>query len=243
MEVYLWQGWQPEDTQCTGSAKMRWDSERKCAMETVLQYCKGQRSHTSILNILFKVLQYSSQILHHHFFNIEKKINQRGHKNLQITDFTLTVESCRNDFRSNVFVWVMLFLCKVSNILYLNVRSLFWLKFSFCFSIQHWPTEKNPRRPPLAYLILAGCEPLTFTNIFPYWEKDPNIASKVGDGLSFTAVSVLWSVGVRELSQLHSLNWRLFCPTHRSKSAVLFSILLFRCYVWLNVLQKDRVWA
>uniref|UniRef100_A0AAX7TDI7 HP domain-containing protein n=1 Tax=Astatotilapia calliptera TaxID=8154 RepID=A0AAX7TDI7_ASTCA len=76
MEVYLWQGWQPEDTQCTGSAKMRWDSERKCAMETVLQYCK----------------------------------------------------------------------------------------------------EKNPRRPPLAYLILAGCEPLTFTNIFPYWEKDPNIA-------------------------------------------------------------------
>uniref|UniRef100_A0A7N6ADG8 HP domain-containing protein n=1 Tax=Anabas testudineus TaxID=64144 RepID=A0A7N6ADG8_ANATE len=72
MEVYLWQGWQPEDTQCTGSAKMRWDNERKCAMETVLQYCK----------------------------------------------------------------------------------------------------EKSPRRPPLAYLILAGCEPLTFTNIFPYWEKD-----------------------------------------------------------------------
>uniref|UniRef100_A0A3B4XDT4 Supervillin d n=1 Tax=Seriola lalandi dorsalis TaxID=1841481 RepID=A0A3B4XDT4_SERLL len=81
MEVYLWQGWQPEDTQCTGSAKMRWDSERKCAMETVLQYCK----------------------------------------------------------------------------------------------------EKNPRRPPLAYLVLAGCEPLTFTNIFPYWEKDTSITSKVGN--------------------------------------------------------------
>uniref|UniRef100_A0A4W6E3M6 Supervillin d n=1 Tax=Lates calcarifer TaxID=8187 RepID=A0A4W6E3M6_LATCA len=79
MEVYLWQGWQPEDTQCTGSAKMRWDNERKCAMETVLQYCK----------------------------------------------------------------------------------------------------EKNPRRPPLAYLVLAGCEPLTFTNIFPYWEKDTNITSKI----------------------------------------------------------------
>lgn len=75
MEVYLWQGWQPEDTQSTGSAKMRWDNERKCAMETVLQYCK----------------------------------------------------------------------------------------------------EKNPRRPPLAYLVLAGCEPLTFTNIFPYWEKDTSI--------------------------------------------------------------------
>uniref|UniRef100_A0A8C2ZYK6 Supervillin d n=1 Tax=Cyclopterus lumpus TaxID=8103 RepID=A0A8C2ZYK6_CYCLU len=75
MEVYLWQGWQPDDTQCTGSAKMRWNSERKCAMETVLQYCK----------------------------------------------------------------------------------------------------EKNPRRHPPAYLILAGCEPLTFTNIFPYWEKDTSI--------------------------------------------------------------------
>nr|XP_020460715.1 supervillin-like [Monopterus albus] len=77
MEVYLWQGWQPEDTQCTGSAKMRWDMERKCAMETVLRYCK----------------------------------------------------------------------------------------------------EKNHRRPPLAYLVLAGCEPLTFTNIFPYWEKDTSISS------------------------------------------------------------------
>lgn len=49
MEVYLWQGWQPEDEQRTGSAKMRWDTERKCAMETVLQYCKGQRSQTGIM--------------------------------------------------------------------------------------------------------------------------------------------------------------------------------------------------
>ncbi|KAM4715273.1 supervillin-like isoform 1-T3 [Anableps anableps] len=84
MEVYLWQGRQPDDTQCTGSAKMRWDSERKCAMETVLQYCK----------------------------------------------------------------------------------------------------EKNPRRPPLAYLVLAGFEPLTFTNIFPYWEKNTSITSKAGSSKS-----------------------------------------------------------
>ncbi|KAM3592511.1 uncharacterized protein V6R79_020366 [Siganus canaliculatus] len=78
MEVYLWQGWQPEDTPCTGSAKIRWNNERKCAMETVLQYCK----------------------------------------------------------------------------------------------------EKNARRPPMSYLVIAGCEPLTFTNIFPYWEKDASVASK-----------------------------------------------------------------
>lgn len=44
MEVYLWQGWQPDDAECTGSAKIRWNNERKCAMETVLQYCKGRDS-------------------------------------------------------------------------------------------------------------------------------------------------------------------------------------------------------
>ncbi|XP_041123033.1 supervillin-like [Polyodon spathula] len=78
MEVYLWQGWQPVDTEETGSAQIRWDLERKCAMETVLQYCK----------------------------------------------------------------------------------------------------EKNPRRPPRAYLIHAGAEPLTFTNIFPKWETSPDIMSQ-----------------------------------------------------------------
>ncbi|XP_061701949.1 supervillin isoform X1 [Syngnathoides biaculeatus] len=31
--------------------------------------------------------------------------------------------------------------------------------------------EVNPRRPPHAYLILEGCEPLTFTNVFPRWER------------------------------------------------------------------------
>ncbi|XP_077069345.1 supervillin isoform X7 [Siphateles boraxobius] len=30
--------------------------------------------------------------------------------------------------------------------------------------------ERNPRRPPMAYLIDEGAEPLTFTNIFPSWE-------------------------------------------------------------------------
>ncbi|XP_067869293.1 supervillin-like isoform X3 [Heterodontus francisci] len=75
LEVYLWQGWWPSDSESTGSAKIRWDVERKCAMETALQYC----------------------------------------------------------------------------------------------------TEKNPRRPPKAYLVHAGAEPLTFTNIFPRWEYDMEI--------------------------------------------------------------------
>ncbi|XP_068091798.1 supervillin isoform X3 [Hyperolius riggenbachi] len=75
-EVYLWQGWWPEENEITGSARMRWDSDRKCAMETVLQYCKG----------------------------------------------------------------------------------------------------KNSKKPPKSYLIHAGLEPLTFTNMFPSWEHREDIA-------------------------------------------------------------------
>ncbi|XP_047424139.1 supervillin a isoform X15 [Mugil cephalus] len=75
-EVYLWQGWWPQDSESTGSARIRWDSDRKCAMETVLQYCK----------------------------------------------------------------------------------------------------EKNENKPPKAYLIHAGLEPLTFTNMFPSWEHREDIA-------------------------------------------------------------------
>lgn len=74
-EVYLWQGWWPQDSE-TGSAHIRWDSDRKCAMETVLLYCKG----------------------------------------------------------------------------------------------------KNEKKPPKAYLIHAGLEPLTFTNMFPSWEPREDIA-------------------------------------------------------------------
>ncbi|XP_067434430.1 supervillin a isoform X19 [Thunnus thynnus] len=75
-EVYLWQGWWPQDSESTGSAQIRWDSDRKCAMETVLQYCR----------------------------------------------------------------------------------------------------EKNDKKPPKAYLIHAGLEPLTFTNMFPSWEHREDIA-------------------------------------------------------------------
>ncbi|XP_062859022.1 supervillin a isoform X3 [Trichomycterus rosablanca] len=75
-EVYLWQGWWPQDSENTGSACIRWDLDRKCAMETVLQYCQ----------------------------------------------------------------------------------------------------RKNEKKPPKAYLIHAGLEPLTFTNMFPCWEHREDIA-------------------------------------------------------------------
>ncbi|XP_051988644.1 supervillin-like isoform X3 [Xyrauchen texanus] len=65
LEVYLWQSGEASVSQCP-----HWDKEKKCAMETALQYCR----------------------------------------------------------------------------------------------------ERNPRRPPFAYLIDEGAEPLTFTNIFPSWE-------------------------------------------------------------------------
>ncbi|XP_058525645.1 supervillin isoform X10 [Ochotona princeps] len=77
-EVYLWQGWWPIENKITGSARIRWASDRKNAMETVLQYCRGKNA-------------------------------------------------------------------------------------------------KKP--PPKSYLIHAGLEPLTFTNMFPSWEHREDIAS------------------------------------------------------------------
>uniref|UniRef100_A0A8C7MRB2 Supervillin n=1 Tax=Oncorhynchus kisutch TaxID=8019 RepID=A0A8C7MRB2_ONCKI len=50
-EVYLWQGWWPQDSENPSSTRIRWDMDRKCAMETVLQYCmennekKSQKSY------------------------------------------------------------------------------------------------------------------------------------------------------------------------------------------------------
>lgn len=43
---------------------------------------------------------------------------------------------------------------------------------TFCFP----PTEKNEKKKPKAYLIHAGLEPLTFTNMFPCWEHREDIA-------------------------------------------------------------------
>ncbi|XP_078807943.1 supervillin isoform X6 [Oryzias latipes] len=82
LEVYLWQRGQPEQTESSASAWTLWHNERKCAMQTALQYCK----------------------------------------------------------------------------------------------------EMNPRRPPHAYLILEGLEPLTFTNVFPRWERCPRPQTQGDEG-------------------------------------------------------------
>ena len=42
LEVYLWQGNEAEDDNRSTSACSTWDNERRCAMQTVLQYCKGE---------------------------------------------------------------------------------------------------------------------------------------------------------------------------------------------------------
>lgn len=47
-EVYLWQGWWSLDSENTGSARIRWDLDRKCAMETVLQYSQGNTQRYSL---------------------------------------------------------------------------------------------------------------------------------------------------------------------------------------------------
>ncbi|KPP78262.1 hypothetical protein Z043_102241, partial [Scleropages formosus] len=102
-EVYLWQGWWPQDCESTGSARIRWDADRKCAMETVLQYCRGM-------------------------------------------------------VPSPPGRWLV-------------VRSP-----AVCQSPPFTSTEKNEKKPQKSYLIHAGLEPLTFTNMFPSWEHREDIA-------------------------------------------------------------------
>lgn len=56
-EVYLWQGWWPQDAESIGSARIRWDADRKCAMETVLQYCRGKvpQHRVSLRSLIKKI--------------------------------------------------------------------------------------------------------------------------------------------------------------------------------------------
>ena len=36
-------------------------------------------------------------------------------------------------------------------------------------------SEKNQSSPPPAYLVYAGLEPLSFTNMFPAWQVDESV--------------------------------------------------------------------
>ncbi|KAL0992477.1 hypothetical protein UPYG_G00093840 [Umbra pygmaea] len=40
MEVYLWKSGEPEDSGTSGSVRIHWANETRCAMQTVIQYCK-----------------------------------------------------------------------------------------------------------------------------------------------------------------------------------------------------------
>ncbi|XP_076851834.1 supervillin isoform X2 [Brachyhypopomus gauderio] len=65
--------------------------------------------------------------------------------------------------------------------------------------------ERNPRRPPVAYLVKEGVEPLTFTNVFPSWEKPATGDSSVQKTLTLVrdALSLL---GVTQRSVQELLN-------------------------------------
>lgn len=57
--VFLWQGWWPLGSEeaenvHTGSAIARYNTDRRCAMETTLQYCKGIIRSRSRLNADYK---------------------------------------------------------------------------------------------------------------------------------------------------------------------------------------------
>ncbi|XP_046380955.2 supervillin-like isoform X4 [Haliotis rufescens] len=41
--------------------------------------------------------------------------------------------------------------------------------------------EKNSAKPPTAYLVCAGVEPKSFTNLFPYWEVDETVKEVAKD--------------------------------------------------------------
>lgn len=109
LEVYLWQREVPEQMESPAPACSRWQSERRCAMEMVLQYCRGGMESEEFV--------------------------ESEHHNITVM-------------------------------------------FCFFFLISVSP-EVNPRRPPLAYLISEGAEPLTFTNVFPHWERSPEANTQV----------------------------------------------------------------
>ena len=67
-EVYLWQGWWPEGDEeienvLTGSAQARLMVERRCAMQTAVDYCNGQYTKMSVfcLESFLKIIKQCFQ--------------------------------------------------------------------------------------------------------------------------------------------------------------------------------------
>lgn len=51
LEVYLWQREDPERMESLAPACSRWQSERRCAMEMVLQYCRGRMESEDVTRV------------------------------------------------------------------------------------------------------------------------------------------------------------------------------------------------
>lgn len=67
----------------------------------------------------------------------------------------------------------------INTVLAVYAHTIFFFPDKFClgsyFSIALL-LGKNSKKPPKSYLIHAGLEPLTFTNMFPSWEHREDIA-------------------------------------------------------------------
>lgn len=59
--------------------------------------------------------------------------------------------------------------------MFISLKDKNYLKESVTYT-SVFLTEKNEKKPQKSYLIHAGLEPLTFTNMFPVWEHREDIA-------------------------------------------------------------------
>ena len=145
-EVYLWQGWWPQGTNeqqnvKTGSATARLNTDRTCAMQTVLSYCKGKSTTPSISMTIV--------INSDHVFELQNNCTS-----VIISSFMLH----------------------------------FLTSYVYVFS------AKNASKPPPAYLVYAGLEPLEFTNFFPHWEHD-FVAEESNLGVRYNPISQFFMGG------------------------------------------------
>lgn len=62
-----------------------------------------------------------------------------------------------------------------------------WISMAVCCVFF---AEKSDRKPQKSYLIHAGLEPLTFTNMFPSWEHREDVA-EISERVMSRSVAVL----------------------------------------------------